>query len=364
MSHSMTRYIRRSKTTCQSNAVAAFAVLALAAQAYVEEPAPNSMEKSVDHLTSNVGEKLYGRVIKKSSRSHTGLEDVMLGKPGHLAVRSANPAPLQGFHCPAVPSSRLQTRFPWGGRSLPDKSPIVMASSVRPELLDAIGNEPAVADEKALLEKSTFPIKPDQLIGLAKAFLAAQEAGTATGEGGPDWFASDFRFVAPVVGPFDKAEFIDSLKSFELKKAFSDLKGNPHHFRVCPFEPNRVWYSIKYFGTNDGPVLGQPATGKSVESPVQTHSLTFNEKGEVTKLTIGYVMDKETGNTGGLGGVFGLFYAIGLGLPFPEAQPYKPSPVYGTLMSVNRAIQDGFKASPAFKSAVQGVLTTVGGKKN
>lgn len=30
------------------------------------------------------------------------------------------------------------------------------------------------------------------------------------------------------------------------------------------------------------------------------------------KFTIGYVLDKETGNTGGLGGVFGLFYASAL----------------------------------------------------
>ena len=51
----------------------------------------------------------------------------------------------------------------------------------------------------------------------AQAFTAAQLDGTAAGEGGPDWFAPDFRFVAPVVGPFDKELFIDSLKSFELK---------------------------------------------------------------------------------------------------------------------------------------------------
>ena len=91
------------------------------------------------------------------------------------------------------------------------------------------------------------------------------------------------------------------------------------HWRVCPFEPNRVWYSVKYIGSNDGPVLGQAATFKKVESPVQAHSITFNERGEVAKFTIGYVLDKETGNTGGLGGVFGLFYAIGYALPFPEA---------------------------------------------
>lgn len=236
-------------------------------------------------------------------------------------------------------------------------------ATLRPDLAAELGNEPTagMADEAALLDASTFAIPPDELLSLAKAFTAAQLAGTADGSnGGADWFASDFRFVAPVVGPFDKGEFVDSLKSFDLKTAFSTLSSNYHHWRVCPFEPNRVWYSVKYHGVNDGPVMGQPATNKRVESPVQAHSITFNERGEVTKFTIGYVLDKETGNTGGLGGVFGLFYAIGYALPFPEAQPYKPSPLYGTLMGANRFIQDQFKANPAFKEATQKVLTTLG----
>lgn len=182
---------------------------------------------------------------------------------------------------------------------------VAASSTIRPDLAAAMGDEPTagMADEEALLASSVFPIPPEELISLAKAFTAAQLAGTADGSnGGADWFADDFRFVAPVVGPFDKAEFIDSLKSFELKTAFASLSSNYHHWRVCPFEPDRVWYSVKYIGVNDGPVLGKPATGKSVESPVQAHSITFNEKGEVKKFTIGYVLDKETGNTGGLGG--------------------------------------------------------------
>jgi hypothetical protein len=238
-------------------------------------------------------------------------------------------------------------------------------STIRGDLAAAIGNEPnaeeGMADEDALLDKSTFPIPPDQLIGLAKAFTYAQINGSCDGSNGAsDWFADDFRFVAPVVGPLDKELFVDSLKSFDLRTAFPTLSSNYHHWRVCPFEPNRVWYSVKYIGKNEGPVLGQPATNKYVESPVQTHSVTFNEKGEVTKFTIGYVMDKETGNTGGLGGVFGLFYAIGYALPFPEAQPWSPSPFYGTLMNANRLIQDAQKANPAFKSAVQSFVTTFG----
>ena len=49
-------------------------------------------------------------------------------------------------------------------------------AAIRPDLAAAMGNEPTagMADEAALLAKSTFPIPPDELIALAKAFTAAQ----------------------------------------------------------------------------------------------------------------------------------------------------------------------------------------------
>ena len=36
-------------------------------------------------------------------------------------------------------------------------------------------------------------------------------------------------------------------------------------------------------------------------------------------------MDRDVGNTGGLGGLYGVLYAIGKPLPFPEAQPWQIS---------------------------------------
>ncbi len=37
------------------------------------------------------------------------------------------------------------------------------------------------------------------------------------------------------------------------------------------------------------------------------------------------MVDKNVGNTGGLGGVFGLLHAINRGFSFAEARPWKPS---------------------------------------
>ena len=100
-------------------------------------------------------------------------------------------------------------------------------------------------------------------------------------------------------------------------------------FNVDPLEPNRVWYIARGRGTNTGPFLGgMPATGKAFVNPPQACSLTFDADGLVTKYTIGYVIDRTVGNTGGLGGIYGILYAIGRPLPFPEANPWRKSLPY------------------------------------
>jgi hypothetical protein len=79
-------------------------------------------------------------------------------------------------------------------------------------------------------------------------------------------------------------------------------------------------------GTHTGLLAGSiKPTGIKVDSAPQTNSMRFNERGECEQMTIGYVLDKQLGNTGGLGGVFGIFYAIGSALPFPEARPWVKS---------------------------------------
>jgi hypothetical protein len=74
-----------------------------------------------------------------------------------------------------------------------------------------------------------------------------------------------------------------------------------HHLRVDPLEPCRVWYTARAVGTNTGAFAGAlPPTNKRVESPPQSCSMVFNASGQCTKLTVGYTMDRQLGNTGGL----------------------------------------------------------------
>ena len=48
--------------------------------------------------------------------------------------------------------------------------------------------------------------------------------------------ASSFQFVAPVVGPLSKDEFITAFSGFKLEEGFPDSKNNFYFFRVDPFQ--------------------------------------------------------------------------------------------------------------------------------
>lgn len=191
-------------------------------------------------------------------------------------------------------------------------------------------------DEAEMLAASDFPIKPDELINKAKEIIRAQR-GIQDGTFDERLLADDFRFCAPFVGgatpssPNDampgllKAQYLAALRSFDLLRAFPDMNNNYHAFRVDPFEPNRVWFQTRTVATHTGQLMGKPATGKKLVLPPQAFSLTFNEAGQVTLFNVGYVIDRTVGNTGGLGGAFGFFWATGNPLPFPECQPFRPS---------------------------------------
>ncbi|CAJ1432179.1 unnamed protein product [Effrenium voratum] len=182
-------------------------------------------------------------------------------------------------------------------------------------------NEVLTAKASAEKIKGKFPIKPEDLILKAKLYLAKNTNGIKD----ESLLADDMEFVGPIIGPLDKKEFIKQLGQFDLETAFPDQKVRWHDFRVDPYEPSRVWFTARSMGTNLGPLppLVPEPTNKAFESPPEAVSIRFNEQGQVVEFTAGYVMDRRQGNTGGLGGLLGPFYAIGKPLPFPEAQPYE-----------------------------------------
>jgi hypothetical protein len=194
------------------------------------------------------------------------------------------------------------------------------------EVPASVEANPIFVDEQAMLNAKPFALPPTKLISLAKRFLASRGGFGAD----PDLLSEDFKFVGPVVGPLPKDAFVSAIGSVDIAKGFPDFQGEFYGFSVDPFERNRVWYTARGKGTNTGPLppFAPTPTGKSLVNPPQACSLTFGEDGLVTKYTIGYVMDREVGNTGGLGGLYGVLYAIGRPLPFREAQPWKMSRRY------------------------------------
>lgn len=171
--------------------------------------------------------------------------------------------------------------------------------------------------------------------------------------------ANDFKFLAPVVGPLDRLTFLDSFANFKVQEAFPNMEHNLYHFRRDPFEYNRIWFTTRPRGKNTGPWFGGalPPSNVEVDQTPQTMSVEFNDFGKATRFTVGYSMDRELGNSGGLGGIFGLLFASGYGLPFKEGQPYRPSRRYRAFQAAGATAKKINKTG----KTIQGVKTLVTG---
>ena len=155
----------------------------------------------------------------------------------------------------------------------------------------------------------------DQLIARAKDVFA-----TMTGVKDDSVLAEDFRFEFPVVS-LDKEAYLKAVRGFSLDQAIPDMNSNAYDFRVDPFEPNRVWFTIRNSGTHTGDLkfAGKTyeGTGKKIQGAPECCSYTFDDNLLVTSFTGGYVMDRRVGNTGGMGALFGILHAIGAPVPRP-----------------------------------------------
>ena len=195
---------------------------------------------------------------------------------------------------------------------------------------EPITSFPGEVDTTAAFATSTFPISPPDLISRAKQVLSP-EIGIGTKDSGA-CLAPDFEFVAAVVGPIGREEYLDALGGFKLEESF-DIEQNTFGFTVDPLQPNRVWWYGRQISTQIAPFMGvEPSSSSEDENavateltlPPQSFHMDFTEEGLVKEFGF-YTVDRRQGNTGGLGGAFGYFYGVGKPLPIRECQPYKPS---------------------------------------
>ena len=116
---------------------------------------------------------------------------------------------------------------------------------------ESVLSNPMFVDEEALMASSSFAIPPNELIMLAKQFLVSQGGFGADAE----LLSSKFQFIGPVVGPLGKDEFLKAIGSVSIGTAFPDFTGEFHHFRVDPFEGNRVWYTARKLAQDSQPLI-------------------------------------------------------------------------------------------------------------
>lgn len=120
-----------------------------------------------------------------------------------------------------------------------------------------VAGKPLSASDQALYKKtfvdedatsalnidSSFPFSASLLVDMARLLLLRN-----LGVEDASLLDDSFTFVAPVVGPLGKDEFLKAFASFDLGAAFPDSQAGIHHLRVDPFLPSRVFYSAQFIG--------------------------------------------------------------------------------------------------------------------
>jgi len=161
---------------------------------------------------------------------------------------------------------------------------------------------------------SPFMFTNEQLINITKEYIANPT---------PEALSKNFIFRGPVIGPLNKSDFVQTLTSIAskdnkgLNDAFPDLQSNAFGYTVDPIEPNRVWYFVRPRGTFTGPfdhpVNGRiEPTGAKYIAPPEARSVIIDSDGLIQYQSVGYVMDRFTGDTtDGQGAVFGMYNVMG-----------------------------------------------------
>ena len=155
-------------------------------------------------------------------------------------------------------------------------------------------------------EEGYLPPFPDSvMIQLAKG-VAASDFGLND----PDLLSNDFTYLEPMMGPMDKERYIEMFEELNIRDAVPDLDYQLENFRIDPYDPYRVWVDTRARGTRSGPIgkIVSPKASKYL-APPESWSFTFDNDGFCTRITAAAPLDPLLGNTGLLGGVYGLLYA-------------------------------------------------------
>jgi hypothetical protein len=135
-------------------------------------------------------------------------------------------------------------------------------------------------------------------------------------------FSEEFIFRGPVIGPLNKADYMDVLDYFKIYEAFPDVDPNCFGYTVDPDDPYRVWFFLRAEGTYQNP-LGGPLgsiikpNNQVYRGSLETWSLAFDEDLKCRLMTAGYVSDRydAKATTNGVGLSFGILETLGISVP-------------------------------------------------
>ena len=147
------------------------------------------------------------------------------------------------------------------------------------------------------------PLPAPVMISLAKQLLA-----TRYGADDPSLLARNFVFSGPYELPMSKDEY---LRDAERLTGYFNAPGfdaGAFNFVIDEFDANRVWLTLR-------------ASATGYTSAPEAVSLSFDDEGLCFKATAGYVADRESGNTDGLGGAAGFQASQGQAPSLLAARP-------------------------------------------
>lgn len=126
----------------------------------------------------------------------------------------------------------------------------------------------------------------------------------------------DFIWVGPFLDqPLTKTEYLAAGRFFDIRAAFPDLDYRAHDFRIDTDQDRTVRLSCRVTGTMRGALRlrsgNLPPTGKSMKCPPEAVTISFDRKGQVTKLCTGFCIDRQVGNTRGATGVMAAAMVAG-----------------------------------------------------
>ena len=124
-------------------------------------------------------------------------------------------------------------------------------------------------------ESSSFlaPFPETVMIQLAKGVLSSNMAADDA-----SLLDKKFVYVTSTQGPIGKKKFLEVFAKAEFEGVEPELS----HFRVDPYDPNRVWVDVR-------------PLAPGYEGPAQAMSFSFDDDGFCTRITSGAVMDPSLG---------------------------------------------------------------------